>query len=177
MELLKSIIEYGNSKISQAGLIERTFNLGMLVDKKYAAYTSAGQLTPLNDFDNYNGMSFWILRSIASVGEEDEITGGGELYTNTFSFDLIVTKKKNELACDGYGAEFEVYQRILKALAGTDFDLRTATTSRAATLRFRGYESAAREIPKRLDWVVMTIKIEVILKSNINCIPDVCATI
>jgi hypothetical protein len=175
MELLKSIIEYGNSKIATSGLIERTFNLGMLVDKKYAAYTSNGQLTPLNDFDNFNGMSFWILRTISSVADEDDLNGGGELYTNTFNFDLIVAKKKNELACDGFGAEFEVYQRILKALAGTDFELRTATTSRQATLRFRGYESVVKEIPKRLDWATITIKIEVILKSNINCIPDVCA--
>jgi len=174
MELLKSIIEYGNSKIATSGLIERTFNLGMLVDKKYAAYTSNGQLTPLNDFDNFNGMSFWILRTITSLAEDDDNIGGGELYTNTFNFDLIVSKKKNELACDGFGAEFEVYQRILKVLAGTDFELRTATRSRQATLRFRGYESAVKEIPKRLDWVVITIKIEVILKSNINCIPNVC---
>jgi hypothetical protein len=179
MELLKSIITYGNSKIATSGLLERTFNLATFSNGAYVGYTSDGQATPLNNIDNYNGISYWILRSIAAIAEDDDLRGGGELYTNTFSFDLIVSKKKSELACDGFGAEFEIYQRILKTLIfdGSDFELRTATTSRQAKLTLKGYGEAPKEVPKSFEYATIAIKIEVILKSNITCIPDVCATI
>ena len=179
MELLKSIITYGNSKISASGLLERTFNLATLSNGAYVGYDSNGQATPMNNIDNYKGVSYWILRSLNATSEDDDLKGGGELYTNTFSFDLIVARKKSELACDGFGAEFEVYQRVLKSLIfdGSDFELRTATTSRAAKLAVRGYGEAPKEVPKRLDYAIIAIRIEVILKSNITCIPDVCETI
>ena len=89
MELLKSIIEYGNSKIATSGLLERTFNLATLSNGAYVGYTTDGQATPMNNIDNYKGVSYWILRSISATSEDDELKGGGELYTNTFSFDLI----------------------------------------------------------------------------------------
>jgi hypothetical protein len=179
MELLKSIITYGNSKISASGLLERTFNLATLSNGVYVGYTSDGQATPMNNIDNFKGVSYWILRSISATSEDDDLKGGGELYTNNLTFDLIVARKKSELACDSFGAEFEVYQRILKSLIfdGSDFELRTATTSRQAKLSVRGYGEPPKEVPKRLDYAIIAIKIEVILKSNITCIPDVCATI
>jgi hypothetical protein len=179
MELLKSIISYGNSKIATSGLLERTFNLATLSNGAYVGYTTDGQATPMNNIDNYKGVSYWILRSISATSEYDELKGGGELYTNTFSFDLIVARKKSELACDSFGAEFEIYQRILRSLIfdGSDFELRTATTSRAAKMTVRGYGEAPKEVPKSFEYAIIAIKIDVILKSNINCIPDVCATI
>lgn len=177
MDILSQIILYANSKVILSGVIERAFNLATLQSGNYAVYERNGQMVPVNNIDNYRGQSFWVLRTINVVAEDDELKGGGELYTHTFNFDLIVSKRKSELACDGFGSDFEIYQRILKALveSGSDEQLRLATTSRQATLRVRGYEQKPTNITQKIDYSTIAIKVEVILKANINCIASICA--
>jgi len=177
MDILTQIITYGNSKIATSGLIERAFNLAVLQSGNYSVYERDGQMILVNNIDNYRGQSFWLLRTLSVVAEDDDLKGGGELYTHTFNFDLIVSKRKNELACDSFGADFEIYQRILKSLVenGSDEALRLVTTSRQATMRVRGYGAAPKEVAQKIDYSTIAIKIEVILKANINCIANLCA--
>jgi hypothetical protein len=177
MDILTQIITYGNSKVILSGLIERAFNLATLQSGNYSVYERDGQMIPVNNIDNYRGQSFWILRTLSVVAEDDDLKGGGELYTHTFNFDLIVSKRKNELACDSFGTDFEIYQRILKALVenGSDEALRLVTTSRQATMRIKGYDQKPTNITQKIDYATISIKIEVILKANINCINNICA--
>ena len=167
MDYLQKIKEAINGQIALSKIVDKVYGYAFKTEQGFAEYIGDGQGVLVTNYDNHNGSSHLILKSVNVAQSEDLLVGGGEVYTHTIQIEIKLNKLKSEVNCN---SPFALYQELLPFL--NSIELRNYLTARQAKIRVRNVSFTDENIK----WAFLTIPIDVVLQFNVNCIQDFCIT-
>ena len=184
MSILKTILESLNLRILSTGVIRKAYGIAIKGDRvkdkaDYIVYHGAGQFTPVTNFDNWIGSTFWVRNGnpvISTTPASQVMVSCDNSFDHSIPLRLVVVVKKSELPCDDYATLETLAQGIIKATSGRIKSSVLNTPVKSIYVQPRGYSDkfgGLENLPMEYQLCVLDFAVQ--FTATVECLPDLCA--
>lgn len=191
--MIETIIDYLNIQLASTGLMEKMFCLCDLIYSKEghrpAMYLRAGNLEEINNFTNYNGVSYWRKDGNVSISENDNYKVPApcdSILTFDIPLKLVCVVPKVKANEDNQYTDDEIALKLFRYLYDNPTVLKNNLNAIDCMINVTGWTtdnntilSAEYSIPRPTDfdykfsYISMEVKVVVVIKQS--CLVDPCS--
>lgn len=178
MDIIGKIFSALKDRFASFGLFSKVFGLVELgSDGKYRSYEGGGQGVFVQNFDNDNGTIFFLMRGIPSIVKkvDGNLVACSPMYSMTLPIRAIGVLRKGELPCDNATAGFQIAQGMLGELFGFDAGLRKAINVSSLEVVPVAIGDSLRGMDINNEYAVGVVDFNIVLFTNLKCLPQLCA--
>lgn len=192
--MIETIIPALNIMLETTNYFEKQFELVEQVVKQTrdgnvfipAQYCSFGQFEDVNDFDNYNGISYWRKNGDVSFvdADEDSFVSCSNLMDVNIPLKLIAIIPRTKLKTDDAYSDERTATRIIKTLSGKNSALKTSLNAQWVDIIPNSYTTDNKQILNeeyngidiqiRHEFVYLSVNITIDIRINKKCIIAEC---
>lgn len=149
--MIKNIIEYLNCQLSSLNLFEKQFSLCERItkgDKIFPAeYKSKGEYVQINNFDKYNGVSYFRKNGDISISDETNTTTScGILKKISIPLLLICVIPRKKIEVDNNYTEDYIANKVLKSIITKSGILKQSLKARNIDINVDAYSTDSIKI-------------------------------
>ena len=151
--MLKEIIDLLNVGLLATNYFEQLYCLAELIKRgdgsRPVLYSSQGEFTQVNDFDNYNGLGYWRKNGDVNIGEVDQALNTVSCATflqYDFPLKFVCCIPKDKLPIDDQYTDDDIANEMIVALSGNNNPAKTAIKAQSVRVFAQKYTSNNQEV-------------------------------